>query len=111
VNTDMQTASNFPFAITREGQPYQGPHIGVQLAKKLATHRWHVLRVAFVNYPQPETYEAVTASKMVTPFAIQELVAKAWCARQIMWPDRQKGILLEVGFDGYYLATPGDTIE
>ena len=52
---------------------------------------------AFDNEPRPETYDAVVASKTVTPNAIKKLLAKAWCARQIMWPNRQNGILVEVG--------------
>jgi hypothetical protein len=96
-----------PFKITRPGEPYEGPHIGQRLATKLNTHRWHVLRIAFENEPQPETWEAVVSAKMVTPNAIKKLLAKAWCARQIMWPNRQNGILVEVGGDGYYLVTPG----
>jgi hypothetical protein len=93
------------FKITHPGEAYEGPHIGPRLAKKLDTHRWHVLRQDF-DGPKPDTYEAVVASKAVTPNAIKKLVAKAWCARQIMWPNRQNGILLEVGGNGYYLVTP-----
>jgi hypothetical protein len=33
-------------------QPYEGPHIGSRLAKKLDTHRWHVLRIEFLDEPQ-----------------------------------------------------------
>ena len=62
---------------------------------------------AFDNEPQPETYDAGVAAKTVTPNAIKKLLAKAWCARQIMWPNRQNGILVEVGGNGYYLVTPG----
>ena len=58
-------------------------------------------------HPQPETYEAVAAQKTITPNAIKKLVAKAWSVRQIMWPNKQNGILLEVGGNGYYLAMPG----
>jgi hypothetical protein len=47
------------------------------------------------------------AAKTVTPNAMKKLLSKAWCARQIMWSNRQNGILLEVGRDGYYLVTPG----
>jgi hypothetical protein len=96
-----------PYKITHPGQAFEAPHIGRRLAKKLNTHRWHVLRNAFVNEPQPQTYEAVVAAKTVTPNAIKKLLAKAWCARQIMWPNRQIGILIETGADGYYLVTPG----
>jgi hypothetical protein len=71
-----------PFKITRPGQAYEGPHIGRLLAKKLDTHRWHVLRIEFLDEPQPENYEAVVAAKTVTPHAIKKLMAKAWCARQ-----------------------------
>jgi hypothetical protein len=95
-----------PFKITRPGAPYEGPHIGPRLAKQLNTHRWHVLRIAFVDEPQPETYEAVLAAKTITPNAIKKLLAKAWCARQIMWPNRQNGILVETGATGFYLVTP-----
>jgi hypothetical protein len=31
-------------------------------------------------------------------------MAKAWCARQIMWPNRQIGILVETGATGFYLV-------
>jgi hypothetical protein len=94
--------------ITRPGQPYEGPHIGSRLAKKLETHRWHVLRHSFDNDEQPETYEAVMASKALTPNAMKKLMAKAWCARQITWwPNRQIGILVETGATGFYLVTPG----
>jgi hypothetical protein len=82
-------------------------HIGPRLAKKLGTHRWHVLRHAFVNDPQPETYDAVVAAKTVTRNAMKKLLAKAWCARQIMWPNRQQRILVETGATGFYLVTPG----
>lgn len=99
-----------PFKITRPGEVYGGPHIGPRLARKLDTHRWHVLRNAYVNDPQPETYEAVVSAKSVTPNAIKKLIARAWCARQIMWPNRQNGILLEVGADGCYLVTPGNAM-
>jgi hypothetical protein len=95
-----------PYKITRPGAPYEGPHIGPQLAKKLDTHPWHVLRIAFLDEPQPETYESVVAAKTVTPKAIKKLLAKAWCARQIMWPNRQNGILVETGATGFYLVTP-----
>ena len=95
------------YKITHPGQPYRGPHIGPRLTKQLNTHRWHVLRIEFVNEPQPETYEAVVAAKTVTPKAMKKLLAKAWCTRQIMWPNRQNGILVEVGGNGYYLVTPG----
>jgi hypothetical protein len=50
----------------------------------------------------------VVAAKTVTPNAIKKLLAKAWCARQIMWPNRQIGILVETGATGFYLVTPGD---
>jgi len=96
----------YDFKITRPGAVYEGPHIGKRIAEKLETHRWHVLRSTYEG-PQPETYEAVTAMKTVTPNAIKKLVKKAWCARQIMWPNKQSGILLEVGYDGYYVAAPG----
>jgi hypothetical protein len=96
-----------PFRITRPGQPYEGPHIGRRLAQKLDTHRWHVLRIEFLDEPQPENYEAVVAAKTVTPYAMKKLMAKAWCARQIMWPTRQNGILVETGATGFYLVTPG----
>ena len=49
----------------------------------------------------------MVAAKTITPNAIKKLLAKAWCARQIMWPNQQNGILVEVGGDGYYLVTPG----
>jgi hypothetical protein len=107
-NASSEKENNMnPFKITHPGQPYEGPHLGQRLAKKLDTHRWHVLRIAFLNEPQPETYEAVVATKTVTPNAIKKLLAKAWCARQMMWPNRQDGILLEVGGSGYYVVTPG----
>ena len=96
-----------PYKITRPGQASKAPHIGRRLATKLDTNRWHVLRITFDNGPQLETYEAVVAAKTVTPNAMKKLLSKAWCARQIMWPNRQNGILLEVGRDGYYLVTPG----
>jgi hypothetical protein len=54
-----------PYKITRPGQPYEGPHIGRQLAQKLDTHRWHVLRHSFANNPQPETYEAVVLQRIL----------------------------------------------
>lgn len=95
------------YKITRPGQAYEEPHIGPRLEKKLDTHRWHVLRRAFDNEPQPETYNAVVAAKTVTPNPMKKLLAKAWRARQIMWPNRQNGILVEVGGDGYYLVPPG----
>ena len=69
-----------PFKLTRPGQAYEGPHIGRLLAKKLDTHRWHVLRIEFLDEPQPENYEAVVAAKTRTPYAIKKLMAKAWCA-------------------------------
>jgi hypothetical protein len=99
-----------PFKITHpahQGEPYEGPHIDQTLAKRLETHRWHVLRITFDDDPLPETYETVLAAKTVTPHAMKKLLAKAWCARQIMWHTRQCGILVEVGADGYYLVTPG----
>jgi hypothetical protein len=96
-----------PYKITRPGQAFEAPHIGRLLAKKLDTHRWHVLRIAFVDEPQPETYDAVVAAKTVTPNAIKKLLAKTWCARQIMWPNRQIGILVETGATGFYPVTPG----
>jgi hypothetical protein len=43
------------FRITHPGQPYEGPHIGRLLAKKLDTHRWHVLRIEFLDEPQCRT--------------------------------------------------------
>ena len=95
------------YKITRPGQPYEGPHIGRLLAEKLDTHLWHVLRMEFLDEPQPETYEAVVAAKTVTPNAMKKLLGKSWCARQIMWPTRQSGILVEVARNGYYLVTPG----
>ena len=100
-------SSTEPFKITHPGHAFEGPHIGSRLNKKLKTHRWHLLRNAFVIEPQPDTYEAVVAAKSITPNAIQKLLARAWCARQIMWPNRQSGILIEAGQSGYYLATPG----
>jgi hypothetical protein len=96
-----------PYKITRPGQAFEAQHIGRRLATKLDTHRWHVLRITFDDGPQLETYEAVMAAKTVTPNAIKKLLSKTWSARQIMWPNRQNGILLEVGRDGYYLVTPG----
>lgn len=94
-----------PFKITRPGQPYEGPHIGRRLAQKVDTHHWHALRHAFDD-AQPETYESVLAAKTITPVAMKKLLAKAWCARQIMWPNRQIGILVETGANGFYLVTP-----
>jgi hypothetical protein len=95
------------FKITRPGAAYEPPHIGARLAKQLDTHRWHVLRYAFEDpQPQPETYDAVVAAKTITPGAIKKLLGKAWCARQIMWPNRQSGILVEVGASGFYLVAP-----
>ena len=96
-----------PYKITHPGAPYEGPHIGRRLAKKLDSHRWHILRIEFLDEPQPETYDAVVAAKTITPNAMQKLLAKAWCARQIMWPNRQNGILVETGATGFYLVTPG----
>jgi hypothetical protein len=90
------------------GQAFEAPHIGRRLPTRLNTRRWHVLRNAFASDQQPETYEAVVAAKTVTPNAIKKLLAKAWCARQIMWPNRQIGILVETGATGFYLVTPGD---
>lgn len=95
------------FKITFPGHAFEGLHIGQRLARKLKTHRWHVRRYAFANAPEPETFHAVLDGKDVTPDAIQKLVGKAWCARQIMWLNKQNGILLELGGNGYYLATPG----
>ena len=95
-----------PFKITRPGEQYKGPHIGRLLAKKLDTHRWHVLRIEFLDEPQPENYEAVVAAKTVTPYSMKKLMAKAWYARQIRWPNRQDGILVETGATGFYLVTP-----
>lgn len=89
-----------PFDLWQRVQRDNGPHIGRPLAKKLDTHRWHVLRIAFEDEPQPETYESVVAAKTVTPNAMKKLLAKARCARQIMWPNRQDGILLEIGASG-----------
>jgi hypothetical protein len=74
-----------PYKITRPGAPYEGPHIGRLLAKKSDTHRWHVLRIEFLDEPQPETYEVVVAAKTVTPNAMKRMLAKSWFARQIMW--------------------------
>jgi len=97
------------YKITHPGQPRKGrPHIGPRLAKRLNTHRWHVLRIRFEDEPQPETYDAVMAAKTVTPNAIKKLLGKAWCARQIMWPNRQSGILVETGTTGFYLVTPNE---
>jgi hypothetical protein len=96
------------YKITHPGQAFEAPHIGRRLAKKLDTHRWHVLGIEFPDEAQPESYEAVLSVKTVTPNAMKKLRAKAWCARQIMWPNRQIGILVEVGRNGYYLVTPGD---
>jgi hypothetical protein len=56
---------------------YEGPHIRSRLAEKLDTHRWHVLRIEFLDEPQPESYEAVVAAKTVTPYAMKKLMAKA----------------------------------
>ena len=56
---------------------YEGPHIRSRLAEKLDTHRWHVLRIEFLDEPQPENYEAVVAAKTVTPYAMKKLMAKA----------------------------------
>jgi hypothetical protein len=68
----------------------------------------HVLRIEFLDEPQPENYEAVVAAKTLSPNTMKRLMAKAWCARQIMWPNRQIGILVETGATGFYLVTPGD---
>src|SRR5580658_10118757 len=106
MSSESQAAATHAYKITRPGGPYGAPHIGPLLAKQLDTHRWHVLRFAFDDGPQPETYEAVVDSKTVTPSAIKKLLGKAWCSRQIMWPDRQVGILVEVGDSGYYLVAP-----
>ena len=95
------------YKITIPGPAFDSPHIDRRLAEKLNTHRWHVLRIAFVNDKQPETYDAVLTARTVTPNAMKKLLSRAWCARQIMWPNRLNGILVEVGGDGYYLATPG----
>jgi hypothetical protein len=95
------------YKITHPGQPFEAPHIGRRLNKKLDTHRWHVLRHSFDNDSHPETYDAVVSATTVTPNAIKKLLAKAWCARQIMWPNRQIGILVETGANGFYLVTPG----
>src|ERR1700683_27654 len=54
-----------------------------------------------------QTYELVVAAKTITPYATKKLLGKAWCARQIMWPNRQIGILVETGASGFYLLTPG----
>jgi len=35
-----------------------------------------------------ETCEAVVAAKTIAPYAMKKLLAKAWCARQIMWLTR-----------------------
>ena len=98
------------YKITRPGFAFLGPHIGRRLTKKLETHRWHVLPRTYDDN-EPETYEAVIATKTVTPNAIKKLVARAWCARQIMWRNRQNGILLEVNLNGhrganFYFAAP-----
>jgi hypothetical protein len=63
------------------------------------------------NEPQPETYEALVTAKTVTLNAIKKLLAKAWCARRIMWPNKENGILVEVGGDGYYVVMPGAVIS
>ena len=94
------------YVITHPGHALEGPHIGAALAKDLKKRHWHVLRNVFANDPQPETYEAVMAAKKVTPTAMQKLVTKAMCARQIEWPNQQSGILLEIDSSGYYLAVP-----
>jgi hypothetical protein len=104
INLEIEDA----FKITRPGHPFEGPHIGQRLAKKLDTHRWYLRRYAYkIDAAEPESFEAVVSGDLVTPNAIKKLVAKAWCTRQIMWPNRQNGMLLEVGGNGYYLATPG----
>src|SRR5580692_6963412 len=43
--------------------------------------------------------------RRLRPYAMKKLMAKAWCARQILWPDRQMGILVETGATGFYLVT------
>jgi hypothetical protein len=96
-----------PYKITCPGRAYDAPSIGRRLAEKLDTHRWHILRIAFVNDQQPETYDAVLTANTVTPNAMKKLLSKSWCARQIMWPNRLNGILVEGGGHGYYLAIPG----
>jgi hypothetical protein len=42
----------------------------------------------------------------VTPNAMKKLLAKSWCARQIMLPNRQIGILIETGITSFHLVTP-----
>lgn len=88
LNAKLKEKENMePYKITRPGEPYQGPHIGPRLTEKLDTHRWHVLRIRFVDEPQLETYEAVVAAKTVTPKAIKELLEKAWCDFDTLnWP-------------------------
>lgn len=89
--------------------------VGSRLIRKLDTHRWHVLRYnpddPYTEEPDddnpPETYEAVAAANTITPNAIKKLVAGTYCVRQIMWPNRQIGICIEVWRGHYYLATPG----
>jgi len=95
------------YKVTHPGNT--GSHVGSRLTQKLDTHRWHVLRYSLQQPDKdnpPETYEALMWAKTITPDGIKKIVKRAWCARQIMWPDREIGILFEVG-RGYYLATPG----
>ena len=95
------------FRITRPGAPYEGPHMGVRLTKKLATHRWYCLFVRFDN-PTPDTHSDVANAKKMSPSAMRKLISKAWCVRQIKWQTGESGILIEVGTVGTYVAAPID---
>jgi hypothetical protein len=101
------------FKITRKG-----PHIGPRLAKKLKTHRWHLLRNTFGEDPDPElqpeffTYEAGYRRRQSshTECNREKLFTKAWGGArdicQIMWFNRQNGIQFATDGNGYYFATP-----
>src|SRR6266403_786438 len=86
----LDTIDDDSFRITRKGQPYEGPHMGVRLTKKLTTHRWYCLFVRF-DTPKPDTYADVATAKKMSPSAIQKLVSKAWCVRQIKWRTGESG--------------------
>jgi hypothetical protein len=103
----LDTIDNDSFRITRPGQPYEGPHMGVRLTKQLATHRWFCLFIRFDN-PTTDTYLDVAAAKQISPSAMQKLISKAWCVRQIKWRTGESGILIEVGTIGTYVAAPID---
>src|ERR1700730_11962197 len=90
----IQEADDFPTCARRRKRVRRNRRRAINLpANEQQRRRWLVWLgrqrpAQQVRVVQPETYEAIVAGKTATPNAMKKLMANAWCARQIIWPNR-----------------------